>query len=101
FINAPRWIKQHLPHAKISGGVSNVCFSFRGHDPVRAAIHTVLLYHAIKDGMTMGIVNAGHRGVYDDIDPELRERVEDVVLNRKRPDLESRTEGLATSTETD
>ncbi|HVK94666.1 MAG TPA: methionine synthase [Noviherbaspirillum sp.] len=82
FINATRWIKENLPHAKISGGVSNVSFSFRGNDPAREAIHTVFLYHAIKAGMTMGIVNAGMVGVYDDLDPELRERVEDVVLNR-------------------
>jgi 5-methyltetrahydrofolate--homocysteine methyltransferase len=83
FINATRWIKQNLPHAKISGGVSNVSFSFRGNDPAREAIHTVFLYHAIKAGMTMGIVNAGMMGVYDDLNPELRERVEDVVLNRR------------------
>ena len=83
FINATRWIRQNLPHAKISGGVSNVSFSFRGNDPAREAIHTVFLYHAIKAGMTMGIVNAGMMGVYDDIAPELRERVEDVVLNRR------------------
>ncbi|MDP2229743.1 methionine synthase [Methylotenera sp.] len=82
FIEATRWIKQNLPHAKISGGVSNVSFSFRGNDPAREAIHTVFLYHAIKAGMTMGIVNAGMMGVYDDLAPELRERVEDVVLNR-------------------
>ena len=83
FINATRWIKDNLPHASISGGVSNVSFSFRGNDPAREAIHTVFLYHAIKAGMTMGIVNAGMMGVYDDIAPELRERVEDVVLNRR------------------
>ncbi len=83
FINATRWIKEHLPHASVSGGVSNVSFSFRGNDPAREAIHTVFLYHAIKAGMTMGIVNAGMMGVYDDIAPELRERVEDVVLNRR------------------
>ena len=83
FINATRWIRENLPHAKISGGVSNVSFSFRGNDPAREAIHTVFLYHAIKAGMTMGIVNAGMMGVYDDIAPELRERVEDVVLNRR------------------
>ncbi|RJG04796.1 methionine synthase [Noviherbaspirillum cavernae] len=83
FINATRWIHENLPHAKISGGVSNVSFSFRGNDPAREAIHTVFLYHAIKAGMTMGIVNAGMVGVYDDLDPELRERVEDVVLNRR------------------
>ncbi|MEP7057599.1 MAG: methionine synthase, partial [Caldimonas sp.] len=82
FIEATRWIKQNLPGAKVSGGVSNVSFSFRGNDPVREAIHTVFLYHAIKAGMDMGIVNAGMVGVYDDLDPELRERVEDVVLNR-------------------
>ncbi|MFY7864085.1 methionine synthase [Roseateles sp.] len=85
FIEATRWIKQNLPGAKVSGGVSNVSFSFRGNDPVREAIHTVFLYHAIQAGMDMGIVNAGMVGVYDDLDAELRERVEDVVLNR-RPD---------------
>jgi 5-methyltetrahydrofolate--homocysteine methyltransferase len=85
FINATRWIKQNLPGAKVSGGVSNVSFSFRGNDPVREAIHTVFLYHAIQAGMDMGIVNAGMVGVYDDLEPELRRRVEDVVLNR-RPD---------------
>ncbi len=89
FIEATRWIKQHLPGAKVSGGVSNVSFSFRGNDPVREAIHTVFLYHAIQAGMDMGIVNAGMVGVYDDLDPELRERVEDVVLNR-RPDAAER-----------
>lgn len=83
FINATRWIKQHLPGAKVSGGVSNVSFSFRGNDPVREAIHTVFLYHAIQAGMDMGIVNAGMVGVYDDLEPVLRERVEDVVLNRR------------------
>ncbi|HMN78046.1 MAG TPA: methionine synthase [Burkholderiaceae bacterium] len=83
FIEATRWIKQHLPGAKVSGGVSNVSFSFRGNDPVREAIHTVFLYHAIKAGMDMGIVNAGMVGVYDDLDPVLRECVEDVVLNRR------------------
>jgi len=85
FINATRWIKENLPYAKVSGGVSNVSFSFRGNDPVREAIHTVFLYHAIQAGMDMGIVNAGQLGVYADLDPELRELVEDVVLNR-RPD---------------
>jgi 5-methyltetrahydrofolate--homocysteine methyltransferase len=89
FIEATRWIKQNLPYAKISGGVSNVSFSFRGNDPAREAIHTVFLYHAIKAGLTMGIVNAGMVGVYDDLAPELRERVEDVVLNR-RPDATER-----------
>ena len=82
FIEATRWIKANLPGAKVSGGVSNVSFSFRGNDPVREAIHTVFLYHAIQAGMDMGIVNAGMVGVYDDLDPVLRERVEDVVLNR-------------------
>jgi len=89
FIEATRWIKQNLPGAKVSGGVSNVSFSFRGNDPVREAIHTVFLYHAIKAGMDMGIVNAGMVGVYDELEPELRERVEDVVLNR-RPDAGER-----------
>ena len=83
FINATRWIKQNLPGAKVSGGVSNVSFSFRGNDPVREAIHTVFLYHAIQAGMDMGIVNAGMVGVYDDLEPSLLERVEDVVLNRQ------------------
>jgi 5-methyltetrahydrofolate--homocysteine methyltransferase len=94
FINATRWIKQHLPGAKVSGGVSNVSFSFRGNDPVREAIHTVFLYHAISAGMDMGIVNAGMVGVYDDLEPELRERVEDVVLNR-RPDAGERLVEIA------
>jgi 5-methyltetrahydrofolate--homocysteine methyltransferase len=83
FINAVRWIKENLPHARTSGGVSNVSFSFRGNDAMREAIHTVFLYHAVKAGFTMGIVNAGQLGVYDDLAPELREKVEDVVLNRK------------------
>ncbi|MFW9621126.1 MAG: methionine synthase [Macromonas sp.] len=83
FINATRWIKQNLPGAKVSGGVSNVSFSFRGNEPVREAIHTVFLYHAIQAGMDMGIVNAGMIGVYDELDADLRERVEDVVLNRR------------------
>ncbi len=83
FIEATRWIKQNLPHAHVSGGISNVSFSFRGNEPVRAAIHTVFLYHAIRAGLTMGIVNAGQLGVYDQLDPVLREKVEDVVLNRK------------------
>ena len=94
FIEAVRWIKQHLPGAKVSGGVSNVSFSFRGNDPVREAIHTVFLYHAIKAGMDMGIVNAGMVGVYDDLEPLLRERVEDVVLNR-RPDAGERLVEIA------
>ncbi len=94
FIEATRWIKQHLPGAKVSGGVSNVSFSFRGNDPVREAIHTVFLYHAIAAGMDMGIVNAGMVGVYDDLEPTLRERVEDVVLNR-RPDAGERLVEIA------
>ncbi|MCU0966471.1 MAG: dihydropteroate synthase, partial [Burkholderiaceae bacterium] len=94
FIEATRWIKAHLPGAKVSGGVSNVSFSFRGNDPVREAIHTVFLYHAIRAGMDMGIVNAGMVGVYDQLEPELRERVEDVVLNR-RPDAGERLVEIA------
>ena len=94
FIEATRWIKQNLPGAKVSGGVSNVSFSFRGNDPVREAIHTVFLYHAIQAGMDMGIVNAGMVGVYDDLEPGLRERVEDVVLNR-RPDAGERLVEIA------
>ena len=96
FIEAVRWIKQHLAGAKISGGVSNVSFSFRGNDPVREAIHTVFLYHAIAAGMDMGIVNAGMIGVYDELEPDLRERVEDVVLNR-RPDAAERLLEIAES----
>ncbi|MGN6701643.1 MAG: dihydropteroate synthase, partial [Burkholderiaceae bacterium] len=96
FINATRWIKENLPHASVSGGVSNVSFSFRGNDPAREAIHTVFLYHAIKAGMTMGIVNAGMIGVYDDLAPELRERVEDVVLNRRDDATERMIEFAAT-----
>ncbi|WP_418123746.1 methionine synthase [Variovorax sp. 160MFSha2.1] len=96
FIEATRWIKQNLPGAKVSGGVSNVSFSFRGNDPVREAIHTVFLYHAIKAGMDMGIVNAGMVGVYDEVEPNLRERVEDVVLNR-RPDAGERLVEIAES----
>jgi 5-methyltetrahydrofolate--homocysteine methyltransferase len=96
FIEATRWIRENLPHAKISGGVSNVSFSFRGNDPAREAIHTVFLYHAIKAGMSMGIVNAGMMGVYDDLDPELRERVEDVVLNRRDDATERMIEFAAT-----
>ncbi len=83
FIEAARWIKQHLPGAKVSGGVSNVSFSFRGNNPVREAIHSVFLYHAIQAGMDMGIVNAGALVVYDELDAELRQRIEDVILNRR------------------
>ena len=96
FIEATRWIRENLPHAKVSGGVSNVSFSFRGNDPAREAIHTVFLYHAIKAGMSMGIVNAGMVGVYDDLDPELRERAEDVVLNRRDDATERMIELAAT-----
>jgi 5-methyltetrahydrofolate--homocysteine methyltransferase len=88
FIEATRIIRQTLPHCHVSGGVSNVSFSFRGNEPVRAAIHSVFLYHAIQAGMDMGIVNAGALPVYDDLDVELRERVEDVVLNRRRDGTE-------------
>jgi len=83
FIEATREIKQKLPHAMISGGVSNVSFSFRGNNPVREAIHSVFLYHAIKAGMDMGIVNAGQLAIYEDLPAELREHVEDVILNRR------------------
>ena len=89
FIEATRWIKQNLPHAMVSGGVSNVSFSFRGNEPVREAIHAVFLYHAIKAGMTMGIVNAGQLAIVDELPLELRERVEDIVLDR-RPDATER-----------
>ncbi len=85
FIESTKWISEALPHARISGGVSNVSFSFRGNEPMREAIHTVFLYYAIRQGMTMGIVNAGQLGVYADIDPVLRDLVEDVVLDRADP----------------
>jgi 5-methyltetrahydrofolate--homocysteine methyltransferase len=83
FIEATRWIRQNLPHAHVSGGISNLSFSFRGNETVRAAMHSVFLYHAIAAGMDMGIVNAGALPVYDDIDPELRDLCEDVILNRR------------------
>lgn len=83
FINSCAFIKRELPHAMISGGISNVSFSFRGNEPVREAIHAVFLYHAIRNGLTMGIVNAGQLAIYDDIPAELKERVEDVILNRR------------------
>ncbi|GAB4248810.1 MAG: methionine synthase [Acidobacteriota bacterium] len=89
FIEATRRIKQTLPYAKVSGGISNLSFSFRGNDAVREAMHSVFLYHAIRAGLDMGIVNAGQLAVYEEIDPELRERVEDVILNR-RPDATER-----------
>ncbi|MCC4588826.1 methionine synthase [Xanthomonas melonis] len=88
FIEATRIIKDTLPHCHVSGGVSNVSFSFRGNETVRQAIHSVFLFHAIKAGMDMGIVNAGGMPIYDDLDPELRERVEDVILNRRRDGTE-------------
>ena len=94
FINATKWIKENLPYAKISGGVSNVSFSFRGNDQAREAIHTVFLHHAIKAGLTMGIVNAGMIGLYDDLSEELKEAVEDVILNR-RPDATERMIDIA------
>ena len=96
YIEATRRIKATLPHALISGGVSNVSFSFRGNDPVREAIHSVFLYHAIAAGMSMGIMNAGQLGIYADIPPDLLERVEDVVLNR-RPDATDRLLAVADS----
>ncbi len=83
FINATRWIKQNLPYAKVSGGVSNISFSFRGNNTVREAMHSAFLYHAIQAGLDMGIVNAGMLEVYQEIPPELLERVEDVLLNRR------------------
>ncbi len=94
FIEATGWIKKNLPHAMISGGVSNVSFSFRGNNPVREAIHSVFLYHAIKQGMDMGIVNAGQLAVYDDLPKELREAVEDVVQNRQGEDNSAATDHL-------
>ncbi len=94
FIEATRWIRKNLPYAKVSGGVSNVSFSFRGNEPVREAIHTVFLYHAIKAGMNMGIVNAGQLGVYEEIPKDLRDAVEDVVLNRS-PDAGEKLVKLA------
>jgi len=89
FINATRWIKSNLPHAKVSGGVSNISFSFRGNNKVREAMHAAFLYHAIAAGMDMGIVNAGMLEVYEEIEPELKVLVEDVLLNR-RPDATER-----------
>jgi len=94
FIEATKWIRENLPHVHISGGVSNLSFSFRGNEAVREAMHAVFLYHAIKAGMDMGIVNAGQLAVYDDLKPELREACENVVLNR-RPDATERLLELA------
>jgi 5-methyltetrahydrofolate--homocysteine methyltransferase len=99
FIEATRIIKQHLPLAKVSGGVSNVSFSFRGNEPVREAIHAVFLYHAIRAGMDMGIVNAGQLSVYDEIEPELKRLCEDVILNRNN-DSNQATEALIRYAET-
>ncbi|MGB7980519.1 MAG: methionine synthase [Candidatus Nanopelagicales bacterium] len=96
FIEACRWITENLPGALTSGGISNVSFSFRGNNPVREAIHSVFLYHAIRAGLTMGIVNAGALVVYDQIDPDLCERIEDVILNR-RPDSTERLLEVAAS----
>ena len=96
YIEAVAWIHRHLPHAKTSGGVSNLSFSFRGNEPVREAMHTAFLYHATKAGMAMGIVNAGQLGVYEEIPKDLLERVEDVILNR-RPDATERLVEFAES----
>jgi len=96
FINATRWIKENLPHVKISGGVSNISFAFRGNNAVREAIHSVFLYHAIKAGMDMGIVNPGMLEIYDEIPKELREKVEDVVLNRNPDATEALLEFAST-----
>ena len=84
-----KYISTNLPHAKLSGGISNVSFSFRGNDPVREAMHSVFLFHAIKNGLTMGIVNAGQLAVYEDIEPELKNLVEDVILNKNNESTES------------
>ena len=95
FIEATRWIKQNLPHARVSGGISNVSFSFRGNNPVREAMHSCFLYHAIQAGLDMGIVNAGQLAVYEEIPADLRELIEDVLLNRR----EDATERLVTYAE--
>ena len=94
FIESVRWIKETLPYAKVSGGISNVSFSFRGNEPVREAMHAAFLYHAIRAGLDMGIVNAGQLAIYQDIEPELLVRVEDVLLNR-RPDATERLVSFA------
>ena len=96
FIEATRRLKASLPHVKVSGGISNVSFSFRGNNPVREAMHAAFLYHAIRAGLDMGIVNAGQLAVYEEIPEELRERVEDVLLNR-RPDATERLVDLRRS----
>ncbi|HEV7393422.1 MAG TPA: dihydropteroate synthase, partial [Burkholderiales bacterium] len=94
FIEATRWIRENLPHARVSGGLSNVSFSFRGNNPVREAIHSAFLYHAIKAGLTMAIVNAGQIGVYDEISKDLLQHVEDIIFNR-RPDAAERMVSFA------
>jgi 5-methyltetrahydrofolate--homocysteine methyltransferase len=99
YLDAVAWIRANLPHAKVSGGVSNLSFSFRGNDAVREAMHTAFLYHAIGKGMTMGIVNAGQLGVYEQLEPRLREHVEDVIFNR-RPDATERLVELAGTVKT-
>jgi 5-methyltetrahydrofolate--homocysteine methyltransferase len=99
YIEAVRWIRANLPHVKVSGGVSNLSFSFRGNDGVREAMHTAFLYHAVRAGMSMGIVNAGQLGVYEQLEPDLRERVEDVLFNR-RPDATERLTELASRVKT-
>jgi 5-methyltetrahydrofolate--homocysteine methyltransferase len=99
YIEAVRWIRANLPYVKVSGGVSNLSFSFRGNDAVREAMHTAFLYHAIRAGMSMGIVNAGQLGVYEQLAPELRERVEDVLFNR-RPDATERLVEFSASVKT-
>ena len=99
FIDATGWIVEHLPHARVSGGISNVSFSFRGNEAMREAIHTVVLYHAIQNGLTMGIVNAGQLGVYSDLDPRVRDLVEDVVLDRAEPLGRSGPDDERTATE--
>jgi 5-methyltetrahydrofolate--homocysteine methyltransferase len=96
FIEATRWIKQNLPHARVSGGISNISFSFRGNNPVREAMHSAFLYHAVRAGLDMGIVNAGMLQVYEEIEPTLKDLVEDELLNR-RPDA---TERLVTHADT-
>jgi len=99
FIAATRWIREHLPYAKVSGGLSNISFSFRGNDGVREAIHTAFLYHAVKAGLTMAIVNAGQIGVYDEIPQDLLEHVEDIIFNR-RPDAAERMVKFAETVKT-
>ena len=101
FIEGTRWIKQNCPHAKVSGGISNISFSFRGNNPVREAMHSAFLYHAIKAGLDMGIVNAGMLGLYSDIEPELLERVEDVLLNRRNDATERLIDFAESVKETD